>query len=158
MKHENQRIYEHPLTGRTVVETINTEPSLTQQQFKDECDINNIMKKYATTGQFTHVTGKQGMYGDFSSIKDYHTMVQTVLYAQEAFSTLPAEMRARFKNDPGMLLDFLQDSKNYDEALKLGLINKREDAKQNANELNKSETNATHAKKTEPIKNDSTVV
>lgn len=125
MKHEHQKIYTHPLTGRTVVETINEEPSMTQQQYKDECDINNIMKKYTSTGQFTHVTSKKGIYGDFSEIKDYQGMLDTVMMAQDAFATLPAEVRSRFRNDPGYLLDFLQDEKNYDEALKLGLVNEK---------------------------------
>lgn len=109
-------------SGRVRVRTHNQEPTLTQQQFKDECDINNIIKKYENTGEFTHRTSKVGQYADFSNIQDYQTMVETVQYAQEAFSSLPATVRARFENDPGKLLEFVQDSKNYDEGVKLGIV------------------------------------
>lgn len=109
--------------GRLRVQTINLEPSLTQQQFAADCDINNIMRKYQTTGEFTHLTSKQGRYADFSDITDYREMLDTVKYADEAFASLPADVRLRFKNDPAHLLEFLQDSKNYDEGVKLGLLN-----------------------------------
>lgn len=111
--------------GRVHVESINDLPSMTQQQFKDECDINNIMKKYASTGQFTHLTSKQGAYSDFSMITDYQEMLETVRYAQDAFASLPADVRTRFANDPGNLLGFIQDPSNYDEGVKLGLLNAR---------------------------------
>lgn len=138
MTDKSQVCYVHPKTGRLVVETVNTEPTMTDQQWKDDCDVNKIVKKYQNTGEFLHRTQKVGRYGDFSEIQDYHGMLDTVLKAQDAFMTLPAEVRARFRNDPGYLLDFLHDPKNLDEAVKLGLMEKRQDVK-NANDL----TNAT---------------
>lgn len=122
MKHEGQMVYFDEKLGRMRCDSVNTEPTMTQQQFADECDINNIMRRYQTTGEFTHVTGKSGSYADFSEIKDYHHMVETVRYAQEAFQVLPAAIRARFKNDPGSLLEFLQDKSNMAEAIQLGLV------------------------------------
>lgn len=122
----SQRSYVHPDTGRLHVETVNVEDSKTQQQFKDECDINNIMKKYSDTGVFTHLTSKSGAYGDFTEIPDYQGSLDTVLRAQDAFSSLPADVRYRFGNDPGSLISFLADDKNYEEALKLGLVEKRQ--------------------------------
>lgn len=119
---KNQIIEKDPKTGRVRVYTLNLEKSLTQQQYAAECDINNIMRKYETTGEFTHLTGKTGVYADFSEIKDYREMLDTVRYADEAFKALPAKMRQRFGEDPGQLLEFLQDRKNYDEAVQLGLI------------------------------------
>lgn len=122
MKDPNQRESVNPITGRLSVETVNKEKSMTQQQFKDECDINNIMQKYVTTGEFSHATKKQGVYADFSGIRDYQQMVETVMYAQEAFDLLPAKVRSRFRNDPGELLAFLQDPNNKEEARSLGLL------------------------------------
>lgn len=111
-----------------------------QEQFKDDCDVNNIMKKYQSTGQFNHATSKQGSYKDFFGITDYHDMLNTVMYAQEAFQTLPAETRARFANDPGELLEFIQNSNNREEAMRLGLIKADHNPSTNANEQNESET------------------
>ena len=121
MRDPNQIVSVRP-NGDIDVGTVNGEPTLTQQQFKEECDINNIMARYQNTGEFTHLTRKQGVYGDFSEIKDYQTMLQTVLEADAAFASLPAKMRLRFQNDPAQLLEFIQDPKNTEEAISLGLM------------------------------------
>lgn len=110
---------------RLHVATVNDEPTMTNQFSKDESDINTIMKKYETTGQFQCHIKQGGAYQDFLQITDFHDMMNTVIYAKEAFQTLPAHVRARFQNDPGQLLEFLQDEKNYDEGVKLGLLNER---------------------------------
>lgn len=128
MKNEHQHIYVDD-RGKTRVVTVNKEPSMTRQEFAAECDINNIMKKYESTGQFMHLTSKQGMYADFSEISDYQTMLETVRYADSAFAALPAEVRKRFGNNPGNLIDFLKDEKNYDEGVSLGILQKRPDKK-----------------------------
>jgi len=124
----------NPLTGRLRVRTINNSPSLTQQQFKEECDINNIILKHAKTGEYTHVSKKMGMYGDFTKIQDYQSMVDTVIKAEEAFMSLPATTRARFSNDPGKLLEFLQDDKNKEEGIKLGLLEAHDDLNKKTND------------------------
>lgn len=41
------------------------EPSMAQQHFKDECDVNNILRKYESTGLVTHVANGTPSYGDF---------------------------------------------------------------------------------------------
>jgi len=146
MKHPYQKISTHPVTGRFVVETVGHEKTKAQEQFKDECDINNIMAKYQKTGEFTGAIRSGGMYSDFSQITDYHDMVNTVTYAQEAFMLLPANIRARFSNDPGQLLSFLQEDSNYDEAVTLGLVTPKQ---QNLNSPKNSQNaqNSKSAKK-----------
>lgn len=109
-------------TERIRVRTVNDEPTMTQQQFKDEADINNIMRKYgADPVAFNALTRKGGVYADFSQLSDYHGMLQQVADAQDAFSALPAQIRSRFANDPGSLIAFLNDPKNHDEGVELGL-------------------------------------
>lgn len=97
-------------------------PSRTKQAFKAECDINNILNKYQKTQLLTHVNRQQGSYGDFSNVTDYQTALNTVIQAQEAFLGLPAKVRAKFQNDPSQFVQYVSDSSNYDEAIKLGLI------------------------------------
>lgn len=109
--------------GRLHIETINNEPTMTQQQFGEDSDINNIMEKYKKTG-FLPVTGQSGIYADLTDIPDYKTALETVIHAEEAFMALPSEVRQRFGNDPQKLINFLSEPKNYDEGVKLGLINK----------------------------------
>lgn len=96
--------------------------TMTKQSFQDECDINTIMSKYQRTGLIEHVSNIQGAYGDFTNVQEYQLSLNQVIAAQEAFDQLPATMRERFANDPGRLMSFLEDDRNRDEAIKLGLV------------------------------------
>jgi phage internal scaffolding protein len=97
------------------------DPSLAQQQFKDECDINTILERFNVTGQLP-VGPLQPRFGDFSGITDYQTALNAVLDAQDAFDSLPARVRERFANDPAAFVDFCLDAANRDEMKALGLI------------------------------------
>lgn len=95
--------------------------SLAQQNAKDECDINIILQKMAN-GIMPDATARTPQFGDFTTTaNDYHNALNMVIAAQESFDSLPANIRARFDNDPEKLLAFVQDEKNLDEAVKLGL-------------------------------------
>jgi len=107
--------------GTTRVTVVNTEKSRTQAHFAEQCDVNNIVKKYKVNGFLSHTHGRQGVYGDFSNVTDYQTALQTVIDAQNGFMTLPASVRKKFENDPQQLLTFLSDPKNAQEAFDLGL-------------------------------------
>ena len=98
-----------------------TGESMTQQQFKAECDVNNILAKYKRTGMLSHIQKHQGNFGDFSSIEDYQSSLGKLMQAQQSFESLPSELRAKFENDPAQLISFLSDEKNNAEAVKLGL-------------------------------------
>ena len=97
------------------------EPSLAQQQFKDECDINNILRQFNITGLLPEAP-LSPRYGDFTGIGDYHSALNAVIAAEDDFMSLPAHIRARFENDPAQLIDFLSDENNRSEAEKLGLL------------------------------------
>lgn len=99
-----------------------TAPSLTKQSFKDECDINNIVSKFAKTGVLEHVALSKPQFGDFLGVSDYQTALNQVLEAEDAFDALPAKVRARFHNQPVEFLEFCADEKNHDEMVELGLI------------------------------------
>jgi len=101
--------------------------SRTQQHFKDECDINYILRKFNVTGQLP-LNGVQPQYGDFSGITDYQSALNAVMAAQDSFLALPAKIRARFQNDPALFVEFASDEANKDELKALGLL--REDTAQ----------------------------
>lgn len=101
-------------------------PSRTKQGPAAECEINKIMAKYHKTGLITHVNTRTGVFMDCSNIGSYQECVERIQNANDAFYTLPATMRERFDNNPGKLIEFLQDSKNVDEAVKLGIVQKRD--------------------------------
>lgn len=99
------------------------DPSLAQQQFKDDNDPNVIMERFARTNDMSLLQGAGSpQFGDFVDATDYRTSLNRVLAAQDFFNQLSANVRARFHNDPAEFLDFFNDSKNLSEAIKLGLM------------------------------------
>lgn len=93
----------------------------TKQSFKDECDINNIMRKFVRTGVVSHVNRFGARYG-FAPALEYRDALHIVAEAQLMFAALPAKVRKRFGGDPEEFLAFVQDPANTDEARELGLI------------------------------------
>lgn len=97
-------------------------PSMTHQSFKEECDINRIMKKWEKTGIIEHRNTFEGNYADFTTVPtDYHTAMNSILAAEEMFMTLPAAVRKKFHNDPGEFLDFADNPENLQEMQEMGL-------------------------------------
>lgn len=95
-----------PYTPYTHTETVPGE-LVTKQSMKDECDINNIVAKYETTGVLTHLNASQATYADVSEIGGYRDALDKVNAVQEFFGNLPSELRAQFNNDPARYLDFI---------------------------------------------------
>jgi len=98
-----------------------SKPSLTKQSFRDECDINNILRQFNVTGQLP-AGSVQPQYGDFSGITDYQSALNAVMAAQDSFLQLPAKVRAKFDNDPALFVEFASDEANRDEMKALGLL------------------------------------
>lgn len=108
---------------RIRVQTENTGPSKTDQSFKDDCDVNLILKRFMKTGQrLPQVTGK---YNDISEVPNLADALTQLNEAQHAFDNLPSFVRKRFGNSPVELVNFLKDPQNFEEGVKLGLLKKR---------------------------------
>ena len=99
------------------------EEGMTQAQFAEEADINEIVRRFGLTGQLPENV-RVPVSGDFTGVYDFQTAMNAVVEAEEAFMELPGELRARFANDPQRLMEFMADDKNREEAVKLGLVNK----------------------------------
>lgn len=96
--------------------------TLTQQEFRDECDINNIMQKYRETGDLPNLINNQPQYADFSTPLDFHDAMEVVAKAKEQFAALDAHTREKFDNDPGRFLEFATNEKNAEEMAEMGLM------------------------------------
>lgn len=96
----------------------------TRQEFKDECDISLIMKRFDATGVMPQPwkSAPVASWGDFASVPEYLEAQQLLINAREAFASLSATVRERFRNDPAQLLAFVADKANKDEATRLGLV------------------------------------
>lgn len=108
--------------NRTRVQTSFTGDSLTKQQFKKECDINHILKRYKKTGIIDHVKQSSISYLDLTDVPTFHEALNIVHSANDAFMSLPSVLRNKFKNDPSLFLDFVSDPKNESEMRELGLL------------------------------------
>jgi phage internal scaffolding protein len=95
-----------------------------KQAFKEETDINRIMKKYETTGVLPDMIKSNPQYGDFSNVTDYQQAMNTVILAREQFDGLSAKIRKRFNNSPEAFLAFVEDPENHQEMVELGLAQK----------------------------------
>lgn len=93
---------------------------ITEQGHKDECDVNNIIKKYDATGLITHVAKFEASYQDVSAI-EFKQALELQMEISAKFSELPSEIRKRFENNPQLYLAFLENPKNDKEAVTLGL-------------------------------------
>jgi phage internal scaffolding protein len=94
---------------------------LTKQEFKEECDINKIMAKYMKDRMAAHVEEYGGRYEDVTGAVDLQEAHEIVQKAEEMFSTVPAEVRKRFENNPELFLNFVLDPKNREDVEKMGL-------------------------------------
>lgn len=97
------------------------DPSLTVQSDAIDADINTIVKRFGITGQLPsnleYVTNV-----DLSVAPDTFQGALDVLdRARETFMQMPADVRARFVNDPALFMDFVSNPANLDEMRKMGL-------------------------------------
>ena len=95
--------------------------SLTQQNAKDECDVNFIIRKYHKTGLITHARDVAATYADFDAF-DFHSAMNIIAEAQASFDDLPANVRKDFHNSPAEFMDFLNNPANRDKAIEYGFI------------------------------------
>lgn len=99
------------------------------QSGKDDADINVIVKRFGISGQLPQGV-RMPTYEDFGDvIFDYRSALDAIRDADASFMKMPADVRARFQNDPATFVDFCSDPANIEEARKMGLaVPKKEDS------------------------------
>lgn len=123
-------------------------PSMTQQQFKDEADINYIVSMYDSSGVMPtfHGDGQpaQPVFGDFASLPDNaQEMYNRLIEAKNNFDNLPLEVRKRFNYDPAAFLEFVDNPENLDELVAMGLATKTTAAVPNLDDNSENPDNNT---------------
>lgn len=81
------------------------EPSLTRQEFAEECDINTIMARAEAGGAISHVNKATPIYLDTTGYPDLQGQMDQFRIASEQFAALPASVRREFDNSPQKFID-----------------------------------------------------
>lgn len=100
------------------------EPTKAQQNFKEECDINTIVRNFGVTGLMPQNV-RVPLVDEFIEQMDYQSSLNKLMEADAAFMQMPAEIRKQFGNDAGRFVDFVSDSKNAEQCVKWGLAEAR---------------------------------
>jgi len=83
--------------------------SRAKQSFKDQCDINIIVRAHASGHEVTHLNPNTPQYGDFSAATDLQDQLNGVMAAQAEFDALPSAVRAAAENNPVRFLEMCAD-------------------------------------------------
>lgn len=97
------------------------EPSLTRQEFAEECDINILMERYEKTGVISHVNHAVPVYLDTTLYTGLQSSMDAFREASSSFFALPAKVRREFDNDPQKFVDFAVNPDNLDRMREWGL-------------------------------------
>ena len=90
----------------------------TKQSFKDETDVNNIIKKHTRMGTLSHLEQWGGNYGDFSDF-DFQDAQNQIANANSMFEKLPSGIRNEFQNSPERFFNYVNDPDNKDNLAQL---------------------------------------
>lgn len=97
-------------------------PSMTQQRFKEECDVNYVLAKYkvpqnadaemvkrllAVSDPAMVSAVRTGSFEDVSEVPDYATAIRQRREALLGFQRLPVDVRMQFGNNPEIFSEFL---------------------------------------------------
>lgn len=117
---------------RKRVQIFFNDESLTRQEFKDECDLDLMLKRFKRTPEgraaLANASGfaEGAQFLDVSSIPDFQSARAQLAQANASFMALPAKLRRRFENDSAQFLDFVLNPANAEEVRELGLCKPKE--------------------------------
>lgn len=118
--HREERLEELRLNG--VTDAVQTE-----QHHKEDADINVLMERMGVTNRDPLPNVPLSLTAEeFPEGLDLRTVLDLERQATDYFRQLPADLRKRFDNDKAKLWAFLQDEANDEEAIRLGLLHKKE--------------------------------
>lgn len=89
------------------------EVSRTKQAFKDQCDVNKMLKKAQTTGSMSHLLKyPEPIYGEFDGEFNLLEASKRIKRSEAIFNDLPSEVRREFNHNAIDFVRFAADPKN----------------------------------------------
>lgn len=100
-------------------------PSMTQQHFKDDCDINVIVRRF-NAGQINTMplAMNEGFYADVSDLGSYQDANARVNSIKDYFSNLPSSVREKFNNSVDEFVAFASTSDSRSAFIEMGILEK----------------------------------
>ncbi len=83
----------------------------TKQSFRDETDINKILKRAQKSGTISHLNRYEARYGDFAGF-DFFEAQMKLIQGREIFDALPSEIRNEFNQSQAEFFDYVNDPAN----------------------------------------------
>jgi len=83
----------------------------TKQSFRDETDINQILKRAQKSGTISHISKYEARYGDFTGF-DFFAAQLKLSQGAEIFAELPVELRREFNQSPAEFFNYVNDPAN----------------------------------------------
>lgn len=96
-----------------------TQKSLTQQSFRNECDLNKIVERFSATGQLPQ-SARPVRYGLPDG--EFHTNQLLLAEAKSLFETLPTQVKEKYGN-AGNVITSLNDADLASELHEDGIFN-----------------------------------
>lgn len=115
--------FRKPYTAHRVA-FVNTEPSKTKQEFREEADVNRILSKFRRTRLLDYVTKHEPFYADLPDALDFETAQNVIASGRNAFEEMPAGLRKRFNNSPARFLSFMETATG-EQLVALGLATRK---------------------------------
>lgn len=108
---------------RRRVQTVIGGESMTRQEFRDDCDVNRILKKFQLTGALSHFARFSPEYMDVAPC-DFQEAQNLMIRARTMFDALPSAVRNEVATPEGFLA-FVSDPANAERMAELGLRERR---------------------------------
>lgn len=97
-------------------------PSMTRQEFAEECDVNALMARYEKTAVWPGpLRTTEPVYMDTTIVPNFREALDMLREANEAFMRLPAATRREFDNNAEKFVEFAQDPENRAKLVEWGL-------------------------------------
>lgn len=100
------------------------DPSQTVQSDRDDADINVLIERFGL-GEVMASGVPMPSLLDYADVSDFQSAMNAIVKGREAFAQMPPKVRSRFDNDPQKFLEFCEDPGNREEALALGLVERK---------------------------------
>ncbi len=85
--------------------------------FRDETDINQILKRAQKSGTISHMARYQGTYADFSNY-DFAANMTKLAEGRTIFDDLPVEIKREFDQNPANFFEYVNDPANVNDLLR----------------------------------------